>query len=101
MGPTDPVGSGSRNGRHQLPQLSHNEAEAAIAKLFESAGFTVLSEPRISGVSSLPLNPDILAFKNDEVLIIEVKVGREKDIVAEDAQGRSEEHTSELQSRFD
>jgi hypothetical protein len=84
MGPTTHQGPGL--GTTEPTKLSHEEVERAIANLFQSAGFTVMREPRISGISSLPLTPDILVSRDNEVLILEVKVGQEMDIVAEDAQ---------------
>src|SRR3989442_3209803 len=74
-------------GLSRPPVLSHQDAEATLVRIFQAAGFTVLPEPRIPGISYLPISPDILAFKDDQMLIVEVKVGSTKDIVAEDAQG--------------
>ncbi len=86
MGPTPPTATSRRIGIFH-PPLSHKEAETAVTKLFQAAGFTCFNEPRIGGISSLPISPDILAFKDDELLILEIKVGGEKDVPAEDANG--------------
>ncbi len=52
----------------------------AISKVLKADEFDVRVNPTILGGSSLPVTPDIIASKNDTLLVIEVKSSKRKKI---------------------
>lgn len=56
-----------------------HDAMLAIIKILEASNIVVEQEPWISGISFLPLSPDLIARKNNEVYIIEIKRTIEND----------------------
>ena len=61
------------------PTMDHHMVQNILGRVFRARGFSVAVEPRIDGVSSLPISPDLLVAKDDEALLVEVKVGKQKD----------------------